>query len=134
MRCGRRRLLAAVGTLVLGAGCGEPSAATQFRRRLRTGDIAVRALSETKDAWVLEYLTAASNTADLRGEARRVAVAYAATVPAGDHRLDATAVADAADALSAEWYAEGTWARAHAAGDLSTAAYLDRVAGTTDAF
>jgi hypothetical protein len=131
VRTTRRRLLAAA-TLAL-AGCTGRASADRFRARVEER-IEIRALSETTDAWVLEYLTTATTSEAVRHEARDIALAYAATVPDGDHRLDVTAIADAVDARTASWIAEGSWARAHAAGNLLTEAYLDRIAARTDDF
>ncbi|MFC7176017.1 hypothetical protein [Halosegnis marinus] len=130
----RRRLLAAAGTVAL-AGCsGGDAPDDRFRDRLTGAGVGIRALSVTSGAWVLEYLTTATSPEELRAGARTVALAYAATVPGGDHRLDATAIADAEGAVGAEWAARGSWARANADGDLSADDYVERIAADTDDF
>ncbi|PSQ30626.1 hypothetical protein BRD16_05175 [Halobacteriales archaeon SW_6_65_46] len=126
----RRRLLCATGvSLATLAGCSaDETPEARFRDALASAEIEIRALSAARDGWELEYLTTATATATLRAEAETIALAYADHHPDGTHALGAVAIADAEDALTAEWRARAVWT----ARDES--AYLDRVRETTDAF
>ncbi|WP_153952351.1 hypothetical protein [Halosegnis longus] len=127
----RRRFLGVLGGVGLAslAGCASgDTAESRFRGALASADIEVRALSAERGGWELEYLTTATTTDGLRTEARTIALAYADHHPDGDHTLGAVAIADAEDALTAEWRVEAAWTT-----DGETA-YFDRVRETTDAF
>ena len=127
----RRRFLGSLGGvgLALLAGCAsDDTPESRFRGALASAGIGIRALSAARGDWELEYFTTATTAETLRAEARTIALAYADHHPDGEHTLGAVAIADAENALTAEWRAETAWTTA---GD---SAYFDRVRETTDAF
>ncbi|KAB7515888.1 hypothetical protein DM867_01735 [Halosegnis rubeus] len=127
----RRRFLGVLGGvgLALLPGCASgDTPESRFRGALASAGVGIRALSAARGGWELEYLTTATTTDGLRAEARTIALAYADHHPEGDHTLGAVAIADAEDALAAEWRVEAAWTT-----DGETA-YFDRVRETTDAF
>jgi hypothetical protein len=125
--------VAALGTVAL-AGCSALGGSNDFREfetRLRERSVDVKRISEDFRRWIVEYYPNRESESAFEAEMATIGTVYAETVPPAsenpNHGSLKCILFDDQRNRTGSYEIRAEWARAHASGELSESAYLDRI-------